>query len=78
MKKRSIRTYLELVVPSCLVWTEQEPLGVRNSLVKRKEVIVSAIGFNATTPAFIVAPFIFIVTLNPISDPNVGGASKER
>jgi hypothetical protein len=83
MKKRSICTYLELTVPSCLFWTELEPLKVRNPLVICKEAFASTSGFNAATPAFIVAPYLvvpfnFLVTLNPIPNPMVGRAPKER
>ena len=77
MKKRSIRTYLKLAVSSRLVWKEQEPPSMRNPLVICKEVFMSTIGFGAATPAFFLAPFIFLVTLDPISDSNVGGAPKE-
>ncbi len=59
-----------------------EPLKVRNPLVIRKEVFASTSGFDAATPAFIVAPYVvapfnFLVTLDPIPDPNVRRASKE-
>jgi hypothetical protein len=62
---------------------ELEPLKVCNSLVIHEEVFTSTSGFDAATPAFVVAPFVialfnFLATLNPIPDPNVGGASKER
>jgi hypothetical protein len=51
--------------------------------VIREEVFASTSGFNAATSAFavapsVVAPFNFLVTLNPIPDPNVGRASKEQ
>jgi hypothetical protein len=78
MNIRSTCKYLKLVVSCSLIWTEQEPLGIHNPLVIRKEVFVSAIGFLAATPVLFVAPLIFLVTLNPISDSNVGGASKEQ
>jgi hypothetical protein len=83
MRIKSIRKYLELAVPSCLFQMELEPLKVRNLLVIRKEVFKSTSGFNAPTPAFVVASFVvtlfnFLLPLDPIPDPNVGGASKER
>jgi hypothetical protein len=83
MNIRSICTYLELVVSSCLFWMELEPLEVRDPLVIRKEVFAPTSGFDAATPAFIVAPYVvapfnFLVTLNPIPDPNVGRVSTER
>jgi hypothetical protein len=61
---------------------ELEPLEVCNPLVIREEVFASTSGFGAATPAFIIAPYVvapfnFFVTLNPIPDPNVGWASKE-
>jgi hypothetical protein len=56
---------------------EQVPLGIHNPLVLHEEVFTSAIGFIPTTPVLFVAPLIFLATLNPISDSNVGGASKE-
>jgi hypothetical protein len=51
--------------------------------VIHKELYASPSGFNAATPAFIVtpnivAPFNFLVTLNPIPDPNVGRAFKKQ
>jgi hypothetical protein len=51
--------------------------------VIRKEVFVSTCGFNAATLAFIIAPYVvapfnFLVTLDPIPDPNVGRALKEQ
>ncbi len=62
---------------------ELEPLKVCNPLVIRKEVFTSTSEFDAATSAFIIASFVvdlfnFLVTINPIPDPNVGGASKER
>jgi hypothetical protein len=75
MKKRSI---FELVVPSRLVWMEPEPLDICNPLVIHKEVFASAIEFDAAISAFVVGPFIFLVTLNPIPDLNVDGVSRKR
>jgi hypothetical protein len=71
------------VVPSYLFQTELEPLKVRNLLVIHKEVFASTSGFDAATPASIVAPhivalFVLLVTLNPSPDLNVGRASKEQ
>ncbi len=77
MNIRGKRTYLKLVVSCSFIRTEQQPLGVRDQLVIRKEVFESAIGFVATTPVLFVAPLIVLATLNPMSDLNVGGASKE-
>jgi hypothetical protein len=57
---------------------EQEPLGVCNPLVIRKEVFTSAIGFVAATPVLFVTLLIFLAALNPISNSNVGRASKEQ
>jgi hypothetical protein len=62
---------------------ELEPLEVPNPLVICKEVFVSTSGFDAATPASIVAPhvvilFILLVTLDPLPDSNVGRASKEQ
>ncbi len=62
---------------------ELDPLKVCDTLVIRKEVFVSASGFNAATPAFIITPYVvvpfnFLVTLDLIPDPNVGRASKEQ
>ena len=62
---------------------ELEPLEVRNSLVIRKEVFTSTSEFDAATSAFISASFVvdlfnFLVTINPIPDPNLGKASKEQ
>jgi hypothetical protein len=61
---------------------ELEPLEVCNSLVIGKEVFASASGFDAATPAYIIAPYVdvpfnLLMTLNPIPDPNVGRASRE-
>jgi hypothetical protein len=78
MKKSCICTYLELAVPSCLFRTELEPLEVCNPLVICKEVPPSAFGFVATTPAFVVALFVYLLNLNPIPDSNVGGTSSKR
>jgi hypothetical protein len=44
---------------------------------------LSTSGYDAATPAFVTAPFViapfnFLVTLDPIPDPNVGGASNEQ
>jgi hypothetical protein len=77
MNKRSISTYLELAVSHRLVRTKQEPLGIRNLLVIGKEMFMSTIGFVAATPVLFVAPFTFLMTLNPVSDQSVDGASKE-
>ncbi len=49
----------------------------------REGVFASTSGFDATTPASIVAPyvvalFILLTTLNPIPDLNVGRGSKEQ
>jgi hypothetical protein len=71
------------VVSSCLFQTELERLEVRNLLVIREEVFASTSGFDAATPASIVAPhvvtlFVLLVTLDPIPDLNVGRASKEQ
>ncbi len=49
----------------------------------RKEVFASTSGFNAATPASIVAPhvvalYVLLMTLDPIPDPNVGQGSKEQ
>jgi hypothetical protein len=77
MNIRSTCKYLKLVVSPRLIWTEREPLSVHDPLVIRKEVFASAIGFVAANPDLFVAPLIFLATLNPISDSNVGGASKE-
>jgi hypothetical protein len=62
---------------------ELEPLEVHNPLVISKDVFSSTSGFDAATPASIVAPhigalFVLLVTLDPIPDPNVGRASKEQ
>jgi hypothetical protein len=62
---------------------ELEPLEVCYPLVIRKESFASTSGFNAATPASIVAPhvvalFVLLMTLDPIPDPNVGRVSKER
>jgi hypothetical protein len=62
---------------------ELEPLKVRNPLVICMEVFASTSGFDAATPASIVAPhvvalFVLLVTLDPIPDPNVGRMSRER
>ncbi len=78
MKKSCIRTYLELAVPRCLFRMELEPLEVCNPLVICKEVLPSAFGFIATTPAFVIALFVLLVTLNPIPDPNVGRESSKQ
>jgi hypothetical protein len=48
-----------------------------------KEVFTSTSGFDAATPASIVAPhivalFVLLMTLDPIPDPDVGRGSKER
>jgi hypothetical protein len=72
-----------LVVPSCLFQTELEPLEAHNPLVICKEVFTSTRGFDAATPASIIAPhvvalFVLLVTLNPIPEPNVGRVSKEQ
>jgi hypothetical protein len=72
-----------LAVPSCLFWTELEPLEVCDPLVIGKEVFASTSGFNAATPASIVAShgislFVLLITHDPIPDPNVGRASKEQ
>jgi hypothetical protein len=56
---------------------EQEQLSIHNPLVICEEVFPSTIGFVAATPVLVVAPLIFLVTLDPISDSNVGGAPKE-
>jgi hypothetical protein len=45
--------------------------------VIREEVFSSTIGFVAAAPVLFVAPLIFLASLNPTSDSNVGGASKE-
>jgi hypothetical protein len=82
-KERCIHTYLKLVVPSCFFQTKLEPLEVRYPLVICKKVFVSTSGFDAATPASIVAPhvvalFVLLMTLNPIPDLNVGRGSKEQ
>jgi hypothetical protein len=77
MNIRSTCTYLKLVVSCSLIRTKREPLGIHNQLMIREEVFASAIGFVATTPVLFVAPLIVIATLNPMSDLNVGGSSKE-
>jgi hypothetical protein len=46
--------------------------------VIREKVFAFAIGFVAATPVLVVAPLIVRATLNPISDLNVNGASKEQ
>jgi hypothetical protein len=48
-----------------------------------EEVFASTSGFGVATPAFVVAPsvvapFNFLLTLDPIPDPNVGRAPKEQ
>jgi hypothetical protein len=58
-------------------------MGATDPLVIWEEVFASTSGFNVATPAFIIAPhvvalFVLLVTLDPIPDPNVGRASKER
>ncbi len=78
LKKSCICTYFQLVVPSRLFRTELEPLKVPNPLVICKEVRASTFEFVAATPAFVVALFVLLVTLNPIPDSNVGGASNEQ
>jgi hypothetical protein len=83
MKIGSIRIYLKSAVPSCLFWMELEPLKLCNPLVICKEVFASTSGFDAATSAFVVAPYVvtpfnFLVTLDPIPDPNIGRTSKER
>ncbi len=77
MNIRSTCTYLGLVVSRSFIQMEQKPLGIPNPLVIHKEVFASTIGFIAATPFLFVAPLIVLVTLNPISDSNVGGATKE-
>jgi hypothetical protein len=62
---------------------ELEPLKVRIPLVVCKKVLMYTSGFDAATPAFVAAPFVvalfnFLVTLDPIPDPKIGGASKEQ
>jgi hypothetical protein len=57
---------------------EQKPLGICNPLVIHEEVFASAIGFVAATPVLFVTPLIILTTLNPMSDLNVSGASKEQ
>jgi hypothetical protein len=46
--------------------------------VIRKEVFAPAIGFVAATPVLYVTLLIVLATLNPISNSNIDGASKER
>jgi hypothetical protein len=81
---RRIHTYLELTVPSRLLRVELlESLEVPDPLVICKEVFVSTSGFGAATPAFVVAPYVvapfsFFMTLDPIPDPNVCKVSKEQ
>jgi hypothetical protein len=62
---------------------ELEPFKVCYPLVIHKEVFTSTSGFDAATPASIVAPhvvalFIVLMTLDPIPDLNVGRGSKEQ
>jgi hypothetical protein len=57
---------------------ELGPLKVCNPLVICKEVLASPFGFIATTPAFAVVLFVLYVTLNPITDPNVGRVSNKQ
>ncbi len=73
--KEKMHTHLpQMAVPSCIFWMELEPLEVRYPLVIREEVFGSTSGFDAATPASIVAPhvvalFVLLMTLDPIPDP---------
>jgi hypothetical protein len=71
------------VVPNRILRTELEALKVCDPLVIREEVFASTTGFGAATSAFVIAPYVvapfnFVVTLDPIPDPNVDWASKEQ
>ncbi len=71
------------MVPSRFLRTELEALKVCDPLVICEEVFASTTRFGAATSAFIIAPYVvapfnFFVTLDPIPDPNVGWASKEQ
>jgi hypothetical protein len=52
---------------------ELEPLKVRNPLVICKEVFAPTSGFNAATPAFIVAPFV-VAIFNIITEQKMGSS----